>query len=63
MRKSLHSINRVNMGVLESQLSAKFLPISQLSVTFEKSQLMFFPQFIFLKFFVLKNVKPINELL
>ena len=40
------------MGVLESQLSAKFWAISQLSVNFEKSQLLpfffFWPSFIFL---------------
>ena len=50
------------MGVLESQLSAKFpfisqlsakfSPISQPSVNFDKSQLLFSPQFIILKFFV-----------
>ena len=30
------------MGVLESQLSAEFSAISQLSVNFDKSQLLFF---------------------
>ena len=30
------------MGVLEPQLSAKFLAISQLSVNFDKSQLLLF---------------------
>ena len=32
------------MGVLESQLSAKFSALSQLSVNFDKSQLLFFWQ-------------------
>ena len=40
------------MGVLESQLSAKFSAISQLSVNFDQSQLLLFsffgPSFIFL---------------
>ena len=38
------------MGVLESQLSPKFSAISQLSVNFDKSQLLlfFWPSFIFL---------------
>ena len=33
------------MGVLETELSAKFSAISQLSVNFDKSQLYFFAEF------------------
>ena len=52
------------MGVLESQLSAKFSPISQLSVKilaisqltvdFNRSQLIFFPQCYVNVFFIQK---------
>ena len=38
------------MGVLESQLSAKFSATSQLSVNFDKSQLSFF---FFAEFYIL----------
>jgi len=39
-----------------SQLSAKFLVISQPTVKLNKSQLMMFPQFYFLVFFIKKKI-------
>ena len=43
------------MRVLESHLSTEFSPISQLTVIFNKSQLIFFLTVIFLYFFFKKS--------
>ena len=46
------------MGVLESQLSAKFSGISQLSGNFEKSKLLLF---LFLAEFYILVINNLNE--
>ena len=46
-----------------SQLSAKFLAISQPTVDLNKSQLIFFLQFYSLFFFLLKNIRRLHQLI
>ena len=59
-----HSVSeRVRVGILESSpLSANFLAISQLTVNFNKSLLIFFPQFYILAFSIQNNFKRIHQL-